>query len=558
MDTPLTPQEELEQVLVSEQKLRDAGQAVDVKLLLRRAELLSEMRHFSESLAVCEEIQAIHTENDSMEGVPFQVLLAANFAQLGRLDKSLAASERAEQLCREQGLPVFPGVALNRGNIYRLQGRFQEALAAYAEAERLHVEQGLPVQPTIANSRGNVFLMLGQYQAALAAYAESERLHREQGLPVFPGIAANRGMILSPLGRYEEALAAYAESERLHREQDLPLHPGMVQSRGNVFQSLGRYEEALECFAEAERLFVEQGLPVYPGIAGSRGIVFHKQGQFEKALAAFADSERQFIEQGLPVWPGIISKRAAALGKLGQYEAALAAFAESERMQQEQGIAENWSLYFDRAITMYEAGHHAEAIDEAYRSIVLCGERGIKQPGFVKETLRDWMSPKPEKLVAEQLASQPQAVQPVPDNEKKHDVFICYRRDPGQPHSMLLQAHMELHGKTVFRDQDGLSSGRFEAALLEAIRYSRHMVILLTPDFFDRCCSFDGDVVRQEIATALHFGTHIIPVKMEGFSWPASAVLPEDICDICGINAMSHSSEFYTAFIDKLLKWMGE
>ena len=39
--------------------------------------------------------------------------------------------------------------------------------------------------------------------------------------------------------------------------------------------------------------------------------------------------------------------------------------------------------------------------------------------------------------------------------------------------------------------------------LKEAIRYSRHMLVLLTPDFLERCSSDPDDVVRQELATAL-------------------------------------------------------
>ena len=299
-------------------------------------------------------------------------------------------------------------------------------------------------------------------------------------------------------------------------------------------------------------------MPVFPGIAGARGNVFNRLGRYEDALAAYDESERLSREHGMPVFPGIMSDRASVYGKLGRYEDALDAYTASEQMITEQGIAEDWELYFNRAITMYEAGQRERAIDEAYRSILLCGKLGIQQPAFVKETLRDWMSPKPEKLVEEQLASQPQAIKPVPDNEKKHDVFICYRRDPGLSNSMLLQAHMDMKRKSVFRDQDGLASGRFEDGLREAIRYSRHMVILLTPDFLSRCCSDEDDVVRQEIATALHCGTHIIPVMMEGFEWPKPAELSEDIRAVTGINAMSWSTEFFTAFIDKLIKWMGD
>ncbi len=62
--------------------------------------------------------------------------------------------------------------------------------------------------------------------------------------------------------------------------------------------------------------------------------------------------------------------------------------------------------------------------------------------------------------------------------------------------------------------------------------------------------------LEQVLATALHCGTHIIPVMMEGFTWPKTEELPEEIREISELNAMSFSTEFFSAFIDKLLKWM--
>ena len=121
---------------------------------------------------------------------------------------------------------------------------------------------------------------------------------------------------------------------------------------------------------------------------------------------------------------------------------------------------------------------------------------------------------------------------------------------------MLLKLHLDLKGRSVFRDQDDLRAGHFEEDLVEAIRYSRFVLVLLTKDFFERCISDEADVARKELATALSSGTPIIPVMMEGFSWPSPAELPEDIRALTGVNAMSWSDEFFSAFIDKLLSWM--
>lgn len=441
---------------------------------------------------------------------------AHNLMQIARLDDALALLERSRELCEETGQPVNPKIPEIRGVVLKEQGRPQEALACFSEAEQLYISRGLPVHHSIFFNRGSTFESLGRLDDALQAYDEAARLSLEQGTPVWPGLTSNRGNIFLLRGQYDEALAAYDTAEQQFNAMGASASPQFPVNRGLIHFRLGRYEEALAANREAERLCIEQGLPVHHSITNSLGII---------------------------------------LGKLGHYEEALAEYARGEQLASETGMAESWLLYFWRAITMYEAGHRDEAIREVYKAIALCGKIGAEQPAFLIETLQDWMSPKPEQLVAEQIASQQDAVAPVPDSEKKHDVFICYRRGPAHTHSMLLQAHMEFKGKTVFRDQDGLHSGRFEDGLKQAIRYSRHMVVILTPEFFARCT--DGkDVVRQEIATALHHGTHIIPVMMEGFSWPAEDELPEDIRAVCSINAMSHSSEFYTAFIDKLLRWM--
>ncbi len=517
MDIPLTPQQELEQVLADEAQRRAAGLSPAPELAAHRAKLLHDLRRWEESNHACEDADRLLQEQGQPENLELLILQGSNLCQIGLAEDAISISRKAEQACLENGLPVDPRILYNIGSAYIYTGRFEDALAALAETERLTVEQGLPVSQ---------------------------------------GVIINRGNIYANLGRYEDALAAYDEASRLCISRGQTVYPANFVNRGNIYKYLGRYHEALAAYEEAEQQFLALGMPVFPGVVASRGNIFERMGRHEDALAAYDEAERMCVSQGLPVHPSIETARAATYGKLGRYEDALAAYAKAEQMIGEQGTYVDWSLHFSRAITMYEAGHQAEAVQEVYRAITLCARTGVQQPAFLVETLQDWLSPKPEKLVAEQIASQPEAVQRVPDSEKRYDVFLCYRRDAGHTYSLLLKAHMDLAGRTVFRDQDSLSSGKFLDDIIEAIRYSRHMVIVLTPGFLARCCTEEDDVVRQEIATALHHGTHIIPVMMEGFEWPKPDVLPGDIRALADINAMSYSTEFFTAFIDKLLKWM--
>ena len=519
MNAPLTAQQELDKVLAAEQERRENGQAPDLLLAVQRAKWLEKLAQYEAALDACDEA-------DELIGGSAH----AAIGELGAL----------------------------RGQVYVFIGRYTDALEELDRTEALLDRHGLPLSPELSLARANVLFRMGLHSEFLLAISRTEDLLREQGLPGSPEFFSARAQAYSALGRLDEALECYQEADRISLEQGSLLLHKVPNNMALLFMELGKYDDALSMFLEAEQRVKAQGIAVNPMLKSNLAHLYLSTGRPADAIAYLDEAEQLMREQHRPIHPILILNRGRALCALGQTDAGLEQFAESERQYKALDITLDWQLPLFRALALHGSGRMNEAIEEIYSTILQFGELKKKPPAFILETLQDWMSPKPELLVAQQIASQPEAAQPVPDNEKRHDVFICYRRDPGHTHSMLLQAHMEMNGKSVFRDQDGLSSGRFEDALLEAIRHSRHMVILLTPGFFDRCCSDDTDVVRREIATALHYGTHIIPVKLEGFSWPASAVLPEEISDICGINAMSHSSEFYTAFIDKLLKWMGE
>ncbi len=434
----------------------------------------------------------------------------------------------------------------------------QHELDQVLAAEQERRDSRLPADYKLVLQRAIKLETLARFDAALQACDEALQLIEEQGLPNCGEAIVRRGWIQYRQGRKEEALAAYAEAEHQFSKMGLPVLPSISLYRGSIFTDSGRYAEAFAEFADYERLCHEQGLPVHPVLANNRGGLLLLLGRYKDALEEFGRSEHQYIEQGLPVFPGLADNRGLVYGKLGMYEEAMAAYDESERMFRERGLPQSWELNFNRAMTMYEVGHTAEAIQQACKAIYICGEQGVTAPDFLMETLRDWLAPKPDQLVKEQKASQPVAIEPVRDNEKKYDAFICYRRSSSLAISMLLKTHLDLGGKSVFRDQDDLHKGRFQADIMQAIRLTRHLVVLMSPGFFARCITDENDILRQELAAALHYGTHIIPVMMEGFSWPAPTELPEDIRAICEINAMSYSAEFFSAFMDKLLRWMSE
>ena len=51
----------------------------------------------------------------------------------------------------------------------------------------------------------------------------------------------------------------------------------------------------------------------------------------------------------------------------------------------------------------------------------------------------------------------------------------------------LLKVHLQLRGFTVFLDIDRLRAGKFDENLLMNIRFSRHFLLVLTPNALDRC-----------------------------------------------------------------------
>lgn len=75
------------------------------------------------------------------------------------------------------------------------------------------------------------------------------------------------------------------------------------------------------------------------------------------------------------------------------------------------------------------------------------------------------------------------------------DVFISYRRSNGSNLASLLKVYLQLNGKCVFLDVDGLKAGKFDINILKSIRQAKNFILVLTKSALDRCM---GDHERKD------------------------------------------------------------
>ena len=119
-------------------------------------------------------------------------------------------------------------------------------------------------------------------------------------------------------------------------------------------------------------------------------------------------------------------------------------------------------------------------------------------------------------------------------------------------------------GYKVFYDIESLSSGKFNAKLLEVIDECNDVLVILPPNSLERCVNED-DWLRLEVAYAIRQGKNIIPIMMKGFEWGKN--IPEDIKELKemidsdiesvggveGFNNYYCANECITSWIDRVL-----
>jgi sulfatase modifying factor 1 len=101
-----------------------------------------------------------------------------------------------------------------------------------------------------------------------------------------------------------------------------------------------------------------------------------------------------------------------------------------------------------------------------------------------------------------------------------YDAFISYRRDGASELAALLQGQLEARFKKhVFLDVDGLKSGRFDEHLLDIISRTPNFILVLGGHALARCTD-ENDWLRREIVHAFESQRNIVPVLVEGFTFP--------------------------------------
>lgn len=134
-------------------------------------------------------------------------------------------------------------------------------------------------------------------------------------------------------------------------------------------------------------------------------------------------------------------------------------------------------------------------------------------------------------------------------------VFISYRHDGGEALARSIYEKLTAFGYSVFYDVESIKSERFPERLYREIEQCEDFVLILPKGGLDRCISDEDDWVRLEIAHALKFKKHIIPIIMRGFEFPTE--LPADIAAVSSYNGVSFESmDFFDARIQRLCEFL--
>ena len=94
-----------------------------------------------------------------------------------------------------------------------------------------------------------------------------------------------------------------------------------------------------------------------------------------------------------------------------------------------------------------------------------------------------------------------------------YDIFISYRRTDGSAYAEKLWRDLKSAGLTPFLDRDETPGGaHLTPTLVRALRKSRMLVVLLTPDVLD------SEWVQQEVETFARFkGRAIVPINIDNY-----------------------------------------
>ena len=132
---------------------------------------------------------------------------------------------------------------------------------------------------------------------------------------------------------------------------------------------------------------------------------------------------------------------------------------------------------------------------------------------------------------------------------KHYDIFISYRRSSYDT-ANLIATRLKSAGYSVFFDMETLRSGKFNEQLYKVIDSCKDFVLVLPPDALDRCTNED-DWIRLEVCRAISGKKNIIPVMLNGFTWPKP--MPNGMEELSQYQALTASSvEYFDMAMERL------
>lgn len=119
--------------------------------------------------------------------------------------------------------------------------------------------------------------------------------------------------------------------------------------------------------------------------------------------------------------------------------------------------------------------------------------------------------------------------------QENYDVFVSYRRSAFDTANLMAEK-LRHAGYKVFFDVDTLTAGKFNEQLLSVISNCKDFILVLPENALDRCHQTD-DWVRKETLCAMQNKKNIVPVMLDGFSWPDP--MPEGMEELSNYQAVT-------------------
>ncbi len=137
--------------------------------------------------------------------------------------------------------------------------------------------------------------------------------------------------------------------------------------------------------------------------------------------------------------------------------------------------------------------------------------------------------------------------------KENYDIFVSYRRTSYDT-ANLIAVKLRHAGYKVFFDVDTLTAGKFNEQLLEVIKGCKDFVLVLPEGALDRCHD-EGDWIRREVMCAIENNKNIIPVMLDGFSWPKE--FPQGMEELPNYQAVAAvNREYFDMSIQRLQSYL--